>query len=119
MACEILFTDEFGEWWDGLTTEEQESVAHDVEILRAYGVDLKYPRCSGVSSSKHAHMRELRIQHRGRPFRVLYAFDPQRAAVLLIGGDKTGNARWYEVFVPVADRLYDEHLVRIKERSDG
>ena len=55
-------------------------------------------------------MRELRVQHEGRPYRVLYAFDPRRVAVLLIGGDKTGNDRWYQEFVPRADRLYDEHL---------
>jgi hypothetical protein len=52
-------------------------------------------------------MRELRVQHQGRPYRVLYAFDPRRVAILLIGGDKTGNDRWYEKFVPRADRLYD------------
>ena len=55
-------------------------------------------------------MRELRIQHRGRPYRVLYAFDARRAAVLLLGGDKTGNSRWYEENVPRADSLFDEHL---------
>lgn len=55
-------------------------------------------------------MRELRIQHKGRPFRVLYAFDPHRSAVLLIGGDKTGNNCWYKTNVPIADRLYDEYL---------
>jgi hypothetical protein len=44
------------------------------------------------------------------PYRVLYAFDPRRVAILLIGGDKTGNDRWYVEFVPQADRLYDEHL---------
>jgi hypothetical protein len=55
-------------------------------------------------------MRELRIQHSGRPYRVLYAFDPRRAAILLIGGDKTGKDRWYEVFAPIADRLYERHL---------
>ena len=62
-------------------------------------------------------MRELRIQHQGRPFRVLYAFDPRRAAILLLGGDKTGNDRWYAVHVPLADRLYDEHLEQL--RKDG
>ena len=56
-------------------------------------------------------MRELRIQHDGKPYRILYAFDPRRAAILLIGGNKTGVDRWYDVFVPIADRLYDEHLV--------
>jgi hypothetical protein len=55
-------------------------------------------------------MRELRIQHEGRPYRVLYAFDPRRAAMLLIGGDKTGNSRWYEEYVPLADAIYDRHL---------
>ncbi len=55
-------------------------------------------------------MRELRVQHEGRPYRVLYAFDPRRVAILLIGGDKTGNNRWYEENVPRADAIYDEHL---------
>jgi hypothetical protein len=55
-------------------------------------------------------MRELRIQHEGRPYRVLYAFDPRRAGFLLIGGDKTGNARWYDKMVPKADALYEQHL---------
>jgi hypothetical protein len=55
-------------------------------------------------------MRELRIQHQGRPYRIWYAFDPKRDALLLIGGGKTGDNRWYEIFVPIADRLYEEHL---------
>lgn len=55
-------------------------------------------------------MRELRVQHEGRPYRVLYAFGPRRVAILLIGGDKTGNNRWYEENVPRADAIYDEHL---------
>lgn len=61
-------------------------------------------------------MRELRIQHRGRPYRIFYAFDPLRVAILLIGGDKTGNDKFYAQFIPVADKLYDEHL---KEISKG
>ena len=55
-------------------------------------------------------MRELRIQHEGHPYQVLYAFDPRRSAILLIGGDKTGNDRWYEEFVPAADRIYNNTL---------
>ncbi len=62
-------------------------------------------------------MRELRIQHQGEPYRVLYAFDPHRAAILLIGGNKTGNDRWYEEYVPWADKLYDEHLIELEEES--
>ena len=55
-------------------------------------------------------MRELRIQCAGRPYRALSAFDPGRCAILLLGGDRTGDDRWYEKNVPIADRLYDEHL---------
>jgi hypothetical protein len=63
------------------------------------------------------HMRELRIQHGGHPYRVLYAFDPLRCAILLIGGDKTGSDRWYEIHVPIADRLYDEHLSQLRKEG--
>jgi len=62
-------------------------------------------------------MRELRTQHEGRPYRTLYAFDPRRAAILLIGGEKTGNDRWYEEFVPIADNLYDEYLDELRKEG--
>src|ERR1019366_8828484 len=101
------------------TGAEQETVAHDVNILRVEGVSLRFPGCSGVSTSKHNHMRELRIQHQGRPYRVLYAFDSNRAAVLLIGGDKTGEKRRYEIFFPIADRLYDQHLADLEKQNNG
>jgi hypothetical protein len=110
---EVEYTDEFGAWWEGLTETQQESVFASVGLLRVLGPRLGHPHSSGIASSRHARMRELRIQHRGRPLRVLYAFDPRRTAILLIGGDKTGNDRWYEVFVPLADRLYDQHLADI------
>ena len=62
-------------------------------------------------------MKELIIQHRGRPYRVLYAFDPRRCAILLLGGDKTGDRRWYKKYVPIADRLYDEHLEHLRKEG--
>ncbi len=62
-------------------------------------------------------MRELRIQSAGRPVRVFFAFDPRRTAILLIGGDKTGNNRFYKRFVPLADRLYDEHLKELRDEG--
>jgi hypothetical protein len=63
-------------------------------------------------------MREMRTQSGGRPVRTLYAFDPRRSAILLIGGEKTGDDRWYEKIVPVADRIFERHLDELKkERS--
>ena len=117
MAWEVEFSDEFGEWWDGLTAAEQKSVDFTVRLLQELGPTLRMPRSSGVESSRHAYMRELRIQHEGRPYRVLYTFDPRRAAILLIGGEKTGNDRWYEEYVPRADAIYDRHVCEL-ERGD-
>ncbi|MDR3557308.1 MAG: type II toxin-antitoxin system RelE/ParE family toxin [Syntrophobacteraceae bacterium] len=110
MEWEIEYTDEFGQWWDGLTEGEQESVRAGVKLLADFGPGLPFPHSSGVKQSEYGNMRELRIQPSGRPYRVLYAFDPRRCAILLIGGVKTGEDRWYDEFVPIADRLYREHL---------
>jgi hypothetical protein len=110
MTWIVEYTDEFGAWWDTLSEAEQESLAASVHLLESCGPALGFPHSSAVRSSRHSHMRELRTQHAGRPIRTLYAFDPRRVAVLLIGGDKSGDDRWYEQYVPFADRLYDEHL---------
>jgi hypothetical protein len=60
-------------------------------------------------------MRELRIQHEGPPYRILYAFDPVRSAFLIVGGDKTGDDRWYDGMVPKADTIYEGHLNALEE----
>ena len=106
----VEYTDELGVWWHGLTEDEQESIDASVRLLEEMGPNLGFPHCSGINGSKHSHMRELRVQHGGRPYRILYAFDPRRAAIMLLGGDKTGDKRWYEVQVPIADKLYDMHI---------
>jgi len=114
---EIEVTDEFEQWWDSLTETEQVDVRSVVLLLRSFGPALRHPFSSGVKTSRQAHMRELRIQHRGKPYRILYAFDPRRTAILLIGGRKTGDRRWYQTFVPIADRLYDEYLETLKKEG--
>jgi hypothetical protein len=62
-------------------------------------------------------MKELRTQHAGWPLRTFFAFDPRRTAILLIGGDKTGDDRFYKKMIPLADRLYDEYLNELKEEG--
>ena len=117
MAWDIEYTDEFEEWWNTLDKDEQESLLVSVTLLEERGPNLRFPHSSGINNSKHDHMRELRTQHEGRPYRTLYAFDPRRCAILLIGGDKTGNDRWYDVNIPVADRLYDEHIEQLRKEG--
>jgi len=118
MAWEVEFTNEFGEWWKSLDDGEQDSVDISVRLLEACGPSLGFPHSSKISNSKHSHMRELRVQHKGTPYRVLYAFDPRRVALLLIGGNKGGNDRWYEVHIPLADRIYDQHLKEIEQDGE-
>jgi hypothetical protein len=115
VGWEVEYTDEFEEWWNDLKETEQGKVDATVRLLEKHGPDLPYPLSSGVSGSRHSHMRELRIQARGKPLRVLYAFNPKRTAILLVGGDKTVNERWYDVNVVNADRLYDKHLAELED----
>lgn len=117
MPWEVEYTEEFEGWWAMLTMAEQIAVDASVRLLEAHGPTLDSPHSSSVVGARHGHMRELRIQHQGRPYRVLYAFDPRRVAVLLLGGDKTGDDRWYDRAVPRADRVYDAHLQLLREEG--
>jgi len=117
MEWDVEYTDQFEYWWDGLDVSEQEDVAAVVMLLGKFGPQLPFPYSSAISGSRHGHMRELRIQHKGEPYRVLYAFDPRRSAILLIGGNKTGKDRWYDETIPAADNLYDEHLRMLEQES--
>jgi hypothetical protein len=117
MEWEVEYTDEFEDWWTTLAEEEQDSIDVAVALLERQGPNLAFPYSSGIQGSRYSHMRELRVQHRGEPYRILYAFDPRRVAILLLGGNKVGDKRWYEDSVPRADRLYDKHLAELKEEG--
>lgn len=117
MEWEIEYTNEFEIWWNSLSIGEQEEINVSVEILRAHGPALGRPQVETIRTSRYPNMKELRIQHEGRPYRVLFIFDPRRTGMLLIGGDKTGNDRWYEEFVPQADGIYDQHLKEIGQKK--
>ena len=115
---EVEYTDEFEEWWETLGEVEQDAVAFSVGLLRSEGPSLKYPHSTDVRQSRHNAMRELRSQCKGRPLRTFYAFDPKRTAILLIGSDKKGNDRFYDEFVPIADKIYDNYLKEIQEENN-
>ncbi len=108
MIGEIFYTDEFGEWFAGLSADDQDAVAHLVELLGQKWLALGHPYSSEIKGSRHA-LRELRSQKR-KPIRVLYAFSPERNAVLLIGGDKAGNPRFYDEIVPRAETIWERYL---------
>jgi len=116
MAWDIEHSDEFEKWWDGLSTEEKEKIDAKVGLLIVRGPALGRPHADTVKGSRHHNMKELIIQYAGRPYRIFYAFDPRRIAILLIGGIKA-EKRFYREFIPLADRLYDQHLETLKEEG--
>jgi hypothetical protein len=117
MAWNVEHTDEFADWYHGLSETQQDDMTAAGLLLVEMGPQRPFPYSSGIKGSKHAHMRELRVQSGGRPLRVFYAFDPRRSAILLIGGDKTGDDRFYERMVPIADELYDVYIAEIRKEG--
>lgn len=112
----VEFTDEFELWWLEQSELVQEKCAVVVDLLSRSGPNLGFPYSSSIVGSSHA-LRELRIQCGEHPYRILYVFDPRRNALLLLGGDKTGNDRWYEENVPRAERIYEQYLKEIEEET--
>jgi hypothetical protein len=106
---EINLTDQLVEWFFALGDVERRQITAAIDELEARGPALGRPFVDRIKGSRHHNMKELRSV--GGNIRVLFAFDPSREAVLLIGGDKTGRwQRWYEENIPIADALYDEYL---------
>ncbi|MDW7772864.1 MAG: type II toxin-antitoxin system RelE/ParE family toxin [Desulfobulbaceae bacterium] len=113
MAWEILVTDEYEQWFLDLNDEEQVDVQAMVEVLEIFGPELSRPYADTLhGTGKVKNLKELRIQHDGKPYRVFYAFDPVRRAVLLCGGRKDGaqGKRFYKKMIPIAEREFLAHL---------
>jgi hypothetical protein len=117
MTWEIEYTDEFGNWWNKLSNKEQGDIVAVVNLLIEKGTALPFPYSSSIVGSKYSQMRELRVQSSGKPLRIFYAFDPRRTAILIIGGDKTGDDRFYDKYIPIADKLYDIYLEEIEKEG--
>jgi len=118
----VLYTDGFGEWFEALDEAQQDVVIARVDLLEATGPALGRPTVDTIAGSRHPNMKELRVS-KGGAIRILFAFDPKRQAVLLLGGDKTGRwTAWYREAIPQADDLFDEYLResgQVGEEVDG
>ncbi len=114
MSWEIEASDEFIAWYDALTRGERKAIARNVEVLEQEGPDLGRPQVDTLKGSSIPNLKELRVQHEGRPIRILFVFDPRRVGYLILGGDKTGDNRWYETFIPIAEAIYRQHLREIR-----
>jgi hypothetical protein len=106
-------------WADGLAQADAEALLAAVRILREVGPTLGRPLVDSVVASRHSNMKELRPGSTGRTeVRVLFAFDPERKAILLVGGDKSSDWRgWYEQNISVADDRFDEHKRKLATKA--
>ena len=116
-VVEVVVLDEFEAWYRALDERDAEQVAVVVDLLESKGVALGFPYSSDIKGSRGG-LSELRVQSGGRPLRVLYAFDPLRQAVLILGGDKTGNDRFYREAVRKAEILWSTYLAEIANEED-
>jgi hypothetical protein len=107
---EVEASDEFAEWYGALDEDESVSVDTAVDMLVEYGPRLGRPYADTLTGSQYPNMKELRVQHRGRPYRILFAFDPRRSAYLILGGDKSGDVNWYIDALRRAETIYAQHL---------
>ena len=113
--CNIEITDEYLRWFSALEEGQQDAIRADIEILEQMGPFLGRPYVDSIKGSRHSNMKELRTMRGRRHIRSFFAFDPRRTAILLIGGDKTGDKTFYEKMVPLADRLFDQYLEEIRK----
>ena len=114
---QVNVTREFGDWFAALADEEKLEVRAKVKLLRDEGPALKRPHADTLNGSRHANMKELRGHTSSAVLRVAFAFDPERAAILLAAGDKAGvsERKFYKNLIDKADRLFDEHLERLRK----
>jgi hypothetical protein len=116
MTWEVRFAPEFKVEFDDLSEAVRDEVLAQSSLLAQLGPQLGRPRVDTLNGSKHANMKELRFSADDGEWRVAFAFDPQRQALLLVGGDKSGGSekRFYRQLIAKADARFDAHLARTK-----
>lgn len=113
----IIYRPRYEVWFSKCAEGLQNEILAHLEVLKAMGPTLGRPRVDHIKGSKHQNMKEMRVQFNGDPVRILFAFDPKRRAVLLLGGAKTGDEQWYRRNVPIADREFDAHLAEMEKQK--
>jgi hypothetical protein len=106
----------YSSWFAEQDKNLQDEILAVLILLKREGPTLDRPRADTIKASQYSNMKELRVQYCGEPWRILFAFDPKRTAILLLGGNKTGNNQWYKENIPIADQRFTEHLEKLKRK---
>jgi hypothetical protein len=110
----VLYSQEYLSWFKGLTRDEQDAIAAAIDVLRERGPTLGRPLVDTIKGSRIKKMKELRPMI--GEIRILFAFDEERAAIMLVGGDQKNLwDAWHREMIPVAERLYDAHAAKRKK----
>lgn len=117
MSWIVLFHDAFDAEFQDLAEDLQDELLAHASLLVEFGPNLGRPMVDTLKGSRHANMKELRFSWAAQVWRVAFAFDPQRQAILLVGGDKAGvdQRRFYKRLLMVADQRYDNHLDTLRQ----
>jgi hypothetical protein len=115
MEWNVVFDPDFRTWFYERDSGFQDEAFAAIKILGEFGPMLGRPKVDTLKGSSVSNMKELRIQYQGDPWRILFAFDPQRQAILLVGGNKSGNKRWYKENLPLAEQRYERYLETLAE----
>lgn len=115
MEWTVIFDDDFDAWFIQQEVSLQDAILTHAKLLQQFGPNLHRPYVDNVKGSKLPNLKELRVQHQGEPWRILFAFDPKRQAFLLVGGSKQGNDRWYKKAIPLAEKRYRRHLEEMEK----
>lgn len=115
MQWVVEFADEFEAEFEALPECVQDELLAQARVIQVFGPAASRPRVDTLKGSRYANMKELRFDADGGVWRIAFAFDPRRKAVLLVGGDKSGGgeSRFYKRLIVVADRRFAAHLLRI------
>jgi len=118
MKWSVKEHEEYTRWFEMLEEGLQDEILARVGVLSREGPRLGRPQVDTLTGSRYPNMKELRVQYQGEPWRILFAFDPKRNAILLLGGNKTGNSQWYEENLPIADRRFEQHLEVLEQKKE-
>ena len=116
MEWRVFFDEDFIFWFKKQEKGLQNAILTSAHLLEGYGPHLGRPHVDTLAGSSLSRLKELRVQYRGDPWRVLFAFDPKRHAILLVGGNKRGDKRWYETHIPIAEARFDQHLKTMEKQ---
>lgn len=119
MGWEVLISEDYAEWFEKLPQKDKAAIAADLEVLRHFGPQLGRPYVDQIKGSQFSNLKELRTKTAACLYRSLFAFDPDRRAVILCGGDKKGKdqEKFYSRLIAEADRIFKRHLEKITARS--